>query len=423
MDVLRRDRDFRRLWTGQSISVAGSQVGAVALPLVATLTLHAGAAGVSAVATAAYLPNVVIPLLAGHWLQSRRRRPAMIAADIIRALALATVPIAYLIGRESLPLLVVVALVVGCASVVFDVGSFTHIPSLVRSADLPAANRAMQGSATAAQVAGPGAAGLLVGALGPAVTVLVDAVSYLASATGIGRIRRPEPPPIADETGAGVFEGLRQLAANPVLRALATHAATFNAAEQILTVNLIVYAIDDRGLTTAQYGLALSAAGAGALVGTLVALAGASRFGFGRAFVGSLALSTGVPVLLAVPTAHGAAFAIMVAAIEFVSGIGLGSANVLSVTLRQVVVPTGSLARSIGGYRLVIFGAIPIGSLLGGVIGTTPGPRAGVLCGGFGIGLSALPMVQRRIRSLREPEDAVPHVVAESSSRPIACRS
>ncbi len=406
MGLLRRDTDFRGLWLGQSLSVAGTQVSAVALPLVAALTLHAGPGGVGAIATAAYLPNVVLPLFAGEWLQRRRRRPAMIAADVVRAVSLSAVPIAFAFDALSEPLLIIVALVVGSAGVLFDIGSFTHIPSLVAPADLAAANRAMQGSATAAQVGGPGMAGLLVQLAGPAVAVAVDAVSYLASVMGIMRIRRPEPPPIDDSAGAGIFDGLRQIVRNRYLRALSLHAALYNAAAQLITVNLVVWVVHDRGLSAGQYGLALSAAGAGAFLGTLLALRGSALLGFGRAFAASLVLSTGAPLLLSALPWRGAALAASLATVEFVSGMGLGSANVLSVTLRQIVVPTGSLARSNGGYRLLIFGAIPFGSALAGLIGAHAGARAGVLVGTVALAASGIPMYLRRIRTLSTAEAA-----------------
>jgi predicted MFS family arabinose efflux permease len=410
-----RHHDFRWFWVGQSISVLGTQVSAIALPLVAALTLDTGAGGVSVIATAAYLPNVLLPLFAGHWLETRRRRRIMIAADILRTVLLALVPLAWAVDLLSLPLLAAVAFGVGAASVMFDVGSFAYIPSLVTDAELPAANQAVQGSATAAQVAGPGVAGLLVQAAGPAAAVAIDAASYLASALGLAKARKPESPPEVDDTlPTGILEGLKRILINPILRALTLHAAIFNLSGQILTVNLVVWLVKERGLSAGGYGLALSAAGIGAFFGTMMALRLAARLGYGHAFVASLALSTGAPLLLATFPFHGYALGAAVAAVMLVSGVGLGSANVLSVTLRQVVAPRGSLARTNGGYRLLIFGVIPFGSALGGVIGQLFGSRTGVAVGAIGATISAIPMVRRQVRTLRDPKDAR-RVVEESS--------
>ncbi|WP_305784377.1 MFS transporter [Symbioplanes lichenis] len=403
--LLRRNQDFRRYWAGHTISVAGSYVTAVALPLLATLTLDAGATGVAAIATASFLPNLLLPLLAGHWLERRRRRRVMIVADLVRAALLVGVPVAWGLGVLSVPLLVAVAFAAGAAGVVFEIGGFAYVPTLVDEDDLPAANRAIQGSTTAAQVAGPGLAGGLAQLTGPAVAVAIDAVSYLASALGVAAARRPEPEPVAAEAPGGILSGLRTVLGNPFLRALTVHATVYNGAFQILTVNLVVYAVSERGLSAGQFGIALSAAGAGAFAGTMVALRLADRLGYGRAFAVSLVLSTGTPLLLAVLPGRGGALAAGFAAVQFVSGIGLGSANVLSLTLRQVVAP-GALARTNGGYRLLIYGVLPVGSALAGVVGEVAGSRAGVAVGTAGLAISALPMASRRVLALRKPQDA-----------------
>jgi MFS family permease len=416
--VVRREHDFRWFWAGQTVSVVGTQVTAVALPLAAALTLRAGPGAVGAIAAATYLPNVVLPLLAGHWLEHRSRRPPMVWADIVRAAALALVPVAYAGGFLSLGLLVGVAFVVGAASVVFDIASFAYVPGLVVEEDLTAANRAMQGSATAAQAGGPGVAGVLVQAFGPAVAVLVDSVSYLASVLGITRARRPEPPPAAvPATRTAFLDGVRQLLGNPFLRALAAHAATYNAFSQVLMVNLVVWLVRDRQVTVGVYGVALTAAGAGAFVGAMSVLRVIRRSGYGRTYTMALVLFTGVPLVLAALPLRGDPLGLVVGAVMAVSGIGLGAANVLSTTLRQTAVPKATLARSIGSYRLLIFGIIPLGSGLGGLVGENFGSRVGVALGTAGMALSAAPIVLGRTRRLRDPKDAL---AAEVPAMPAA---
>ncbi|BCJ67633.1 MFS transporter [Polymorphospora rubra] len=406
--LLRRNQDFRRFWFGHTASVAGTHITAVALPLLATLTLDAGAAGVAAIATATFLPNLLLSLFVGHWLELRRRRQIMVVTDIVRAVALAAVPAAYLVDLLSVPLLVVVAFVVGAASVVFELASFAYVPTLVDEEDLPAANQATQGSTTAAQVAGPGLAGGLAQLVGPAMAVALDAVSYVLSAFGVAGARRPEPAPPPVEGRRGILEGLRAVAVNPFLRSLATYAAVYNGAFQILTVNLVVFAVTDRGLNAGMFGLALSAAGAGAFVGTMLALRLTRGIGYGRGFIVGMALSCGFPLLIPVLPGDGGVLAFGLAAIQFVSGIGLGIANVLSVTLRQIVVPRGSLARTNAGYRLLIYGVLPLGSAAGGFIGQAAGSRVGVAAGAVGLALSGLPMLTRRMRTMKSPYDVRP---------------
>lgn len=406
--LILRHRDFRWFWSGQAVSVMGTQVTAVALPLVAALELHARAGAVGAIAAATYLPNVLLPVVAGHWLENRRRRPALIGADVVRAGALVLVPIAALLGFLSLPLLTIVAFVVGAASVVFDVGGFAYVPGMVDDADLAGANQALQGSMTFAQVSGPGFAGLLVQWLGPAVAVLVDSASYLASLVGLVAARQPEPKPTPDPgERRGILAGVRHLLGNPVLRSLTIHAGVYNVGAQIFVVNLLVWLVTDRQVSVGLYGAALSATGAGAFVGTMTVLKVSKRFGYGRTYALTLVLFTGVPLVLAALPMSGTALGIVVGLVELVAGVGLGAANVLSTTLRQAAVPKAALARSMGSYRLLIFGVIPLGSTAAGVIGENFGSQAGVAVGAVGMALSALPMLRRQVRRLRDPKDAL----------------
>ena len=383
----------------------GSQITAVALPLVAALTLDAGAGGVSLVATASFLPNLLFALLAGHWLERRDKRRVMILTDLARAGLLALIPLAYLGGALSLPLLAAVAFAAGTASVIFDIAGFAYLPALVKEEQLGEANRAMQGSATVAQVGGPGIGGLLVQLLGPPLAIAADALSYLASTFGVNAARRPEVQAQPDPHG-GILTGVRILIGNRYLRALTAHASIYNAASQVFVVNLVIWAVQERGVSAGLYGLALSAAGVGAFAGTMIALRLAERLGYGHAFAASLALSAGVPLFIAPLPVEGSALGLALAALQLIAGIGLGSANVLSTTLRQLVIPPNQLARTTGGYRLLMYGSIPIGSVLGGVLGETLGSHAGVAIGTLGMALSAAPMLVRSVRSLRDPADA-----------------
>ena len=415
-----RHRAFRGYWIGQSLSFVGSQVTAVALPLVAALTLSAGPGQVGAVATAAMLPNLLFSLLVGHWVEGREHRRIMIPADIARAVLLAVIPVASLGGLLSIPLLAIVAFLSGVAGVFFEIAGFAYVPRVVDTDDLPAANRAVQGSSTVAEVAGPGLAGLLVQAVGPAFAIAADALSYVASAIGIaaGRPRRTTAAPASETVEpngrARLTEGLRLLTANRYLRALTTHAAVYNLAAQIFTINLVLWMVQGRQVTPAAYGLALSAGGVGAILGTLTALRLADRLGFGRAFAASLLLSCFLPVIVAGLPMYGTALAVGVGGVLLIAGIGLGNANVYSLTLRQTVIPADQLARTVGAYRQIMYGSIPIGSALAGVIGAAAGTHAGVAAGTVGLALSALPMLVRRIRELPTPSAAQSHATRSS---------
>lgn len=397
--LVRHNRSYRSYWVGQTISSAGTQVAVVAIPLVAALSLHAGPRGVGIVATAATFPYLLFSLVAGHLLQGRDQRRSMIFADLAQALLVGLIPLAWWLDLLTIPLLVVVSFLAGTCSLVFGVSAFSYIPELVEPAELAAANRAAQGSGTVNEIAGPGAAGLLITALGPPVAIAVDAISYLASAAGVAR-STPRAKAVVTRTTttqdgqpATIFTGLRLLFSTPPLRALTVHAALYNAGEQIIMVNLIVWLVKERGVSAGAYGLAFTAAGAGGLIGTLIALRLADRLGLGRAFAVSLTLSCAIPLLLPLPTSTGIPLAVAIAAILAVRGIGEGNANIYSLTMRQQLIPADQLTRSAGAYTQVMYGSIPIGSMLAGLIGAAWGPRTAILLGATGLVLSALPML------------------------------
>ncbi len=402
--LLRSDRDFRWYWSGQTVSFVGSQITATALPLVAALTLGAGPGGVSVVATASFLPNLVLPLLAGHWLEGRGKRRVMVAADLLRAAALVTIPLAFLTDTLSLALLAGVAFVVGVATVFFDIGGFAYVPALVPRERLSEANRAMQGSSTFAQVGGPGLAGVLVQALGAPLALVADALSYLAGAVGVSAARRSEPA-VGEQHKGRIRDGLAMILTHPYLRPLTVHATIYNAAAQVFVVNLVVWVVRENHVSPGLYGVALSAGGVGAFLGTMLALRLADRLGYGPAFLVSLSLSCGVPLFTAALPWTGGPLGYGLASLQILAGAGLGSANVLSITLRQTMIPEGQLARTNGAYRSLNFGSIPLGSALGGVLGEVFGSRAGVALGSVGLALSALPMLAAAVRRLDRPED------------------
>lgn len=162
----------------------------------------------------------------------------------------------------------------------------------------------------------------------------------------------------------------------------------------------------DRDVSTASVRSRSVRGWRGAVFGTLSALRLADRLGFARAFAASLLLSCFAPLLIAAVPLTGIGLAVAVVGILLVSGVGLGSVNIYSVTLRQIMIPADQLARSVGAYRQIMCGSIPIGAALAGVLGEAVGTRGAVAFGTLGLALSALPMLTRRIRALATPQAA-----------------
>jgi MFS family permease len=381
-DVL-KNPDFVKLWAGETISLFGTQVTQLALPLVAILTLGATAFEVGVLNASRYAPIAVVTLFAGVWLDRRRRRPILIGSNLGRAFLIGLIPLAGVLGVLSMEMLYVICIVLGTLTVIFDVGVMSYVPGLVERRHLADGNSKLQASFSASLVAGPGLGGLLVGLVTAPITLAIDAVSYLVSVVMMASIRKPEPEPAqpADRPSVWVSigEGLRAVFGHHILRFLATQSATFNLFQNALMTVFVVYAVRDLGLTPSQLGLVLGTGAVGAVVGSMFANRISKAAGLGRTLRVTTIGACLSPALFLIPDGpDGVSLSIMVAA-HAVYGVNLAVFNVNTLTLRQMVTPDHLLGRMNASYRLLLFGTIPIGALLGGSLGEFLGLRTALV--------------------------------------------
>ncbi|MEP6812229.1 MAG: MFS transporter [Actinomycetota bacterium] len=382
MTSLVRHRDFVRLWSAQSISQLGSQVSNLALPLVAVIALNASAFRVALLGTVEMLPFLFFALPAGVWVDRLARRPILVAADIGRALALGSVPIAAVVGHVTIWQLYAVGFVTGTLTVFFDVAYQSYLPSLVTKEQLVEGNSKLEFSRSGAQIAGPGLAGLLIDAITAPYAVAVDAVSFGLSALLAGSIRAREAvrERTADRSMRGeIAEGLRYLLGDPRWRWMAAYVATFNFGSGIVGPLLLVYAVRRQGLSPAQLGLVFMLGNVGWLVGAVVARRATQLIGTGAtlALGGTLG---GAPIVLWPLAPHDLAIVFAVAALA-ISSFGIVLFNIPGISLYQTLVPEHILGRMNASRRWIVWGVIPLGSLLGGVLASATGVRTTLFVG------------------------------------------
>jgi len=400
-----RHGDFARLWAAQSTSAIGSQFTALALPLLAALSLGASPMAFGVLAAAAGLPHLLFGLLAGAWVDRLRRRPVMIAADIARAVLLVTIPVAAAFGALRIELLVAIAFLVESFTVFFDIAYLTYVPSLVSREDLVEANSRLEATASGAQVIGPALGGATVRILSAPLALLIDALSYVVSATLIWRIRAHEASPERTDSTmslrAEIGQGLRAVWQSPVLRALALSSTVLNVAGFLFLSIYVLYMTRELGLGAEAVGLVFAAGGVGALLGSICAGPARGRWGVGRVLLGSQFLFGffGMLVPLAVLFPH-AALPLVVAA-EFLQWVMVLVFSVNSVSLRQVITPDRLLGRVNGTMRFIVWGSRPIGSLLGGYLGGQIGLPATLVVGAFGMLIAFVPLLASPIPQLR----------------------
>jgi MFS family permease len=388
-----RHPGFVKLWAAQTVSAFGDQVTVLALPLLAVTTLGAGAGQMGVLRAAETGPILVVGLFAGVWVDRLRRRPILIAADLGRAALLLAIPLAAWLDVLRIELLYAVGILVGTLTVFFDVARQSYVTAVVGRGQLVDANSKLAVSASGAEVVGPGLAGGLVQLLGAPATVLLDALSFAVSGALIGRIRNPEPAPAVRPDRPNVWReiraGLHLVACNPILRTLAGATGSGNVFENARYAVLVLYMTDDLGLSPGAIGLVLAAGSVGYFLGAFLPARTARRFGLGRAIVGAMSVFWFSELLY--PFAAGppaVAVPLLIAAL-FLGGLASPSYDVNQFSLRQAITPDHLLGRVNASMRVLIRGAVPIGALLGGLIGELFGLRAVMVFGALG-GLSSL---------------------------------
>ncbi|MGR6912758.1 MFS transporter [[Actinomadura] parvosata] len=368
--------DFRLLWAGETASMLGSSVATVALPLVAVVTLQAGTLAVGLLTAAAWLPWLVIGLPAGAWVDRLRKRPVMLACDVVSMAAFASVPVTAWLGGLTMAHLLVAATAGGAAKVFFTLAYRAYLPVLVGGERLLDANTKLQGSESAAQIAGPGLAGLLAQAFGTVSGVLADAVSFGVSALCLRSVRTREPrPPAPAERRLlkEILDGVRFVVPDPYLRPLTLFSALSNIALMGYHSIQVVFLARELGAGAGQVGVVLALAGAGGLLGAALAGRVAARFGTARGFL--LCEAFAAPMMLLGPVGDGGAGLACFTASGFCTSAGVVASNILTSTFRQRYCPPELFARITASTSALNYGAIPLGGLLGGTLGEALGVR------------------------------------------------
>jgi MFS family permease len=396
-----RHSDFMSLWGAETISLFGTQVTLLALPLVAIVTLDESAFRVALLTTAEFLPFLLLTLPAGVWVDRLPRRPILILANLGRAAALLSVPVAHWLGLLTIWQLYGVGFAVGVGTVFFDLAYMSYLPRLVRRAELLEGNAKLEMSRSAAQIGGPGLGGVLVSVLTAPVAIFVDAASYLISALLMGRIRTVEAVAPRDERRSlrvELREGLGYVFRHPYQRGIVGAVAISNFFGQLVFAILLVFAVRELGLTAAAIGIILSLGSVGALVAAVTARRVGDRLGVGRTvLVAAFLFGPGTLLIAVAPLDYAEVF--IVAAIAIV-GYGGTLFNVTMISLVQAITPDRILGRANASRRFVVWGVIPVGGVVAGVLAETIGLRETIVVGSLGGLLAVVPILASPIRSL-----------------------
>lgn len=401
-----RDRRFVRFWWGQSVSQFGDRISELALPLIAVGALHASANQVALLTALVWTPNL-LGLFLGAWVDHRPgKRRLMLLADLIRAAVLLSLPIAYALDTVTLGQLYTVALLTGTAAVVFNTAYSSFFAHLVPPTSYVDANSKLSASRSASFIAGPAIGGGLVQALSAPVAVIVDALSFVASAVLVGRTRIDEPVPTASAAGPSLLrrarEGLAFVIREPVMRAGLLCATTVNFFTFLSGTGLLVlFANRVLQLSPGAIGLAFGVGATGGLLGAVASPAIARRIGIGRSIVVGAVLFPAPLVLAAAATGPTWARLGFLGAAEFLSAFGVMLLDVNLNSLQTSVVPDGLRSRVAGAYSTVNYGVRPLGALIGGELATVAGLRVTLTVAAVGGAMSVLWLLASPIPGIR----------------------
>jgi len=401
-----RQRDFRRFWVGETVSLFGDQITMLALPLVGVLVLHASAAEMGYLGAAGLFPALLFSLHAGAFLDRRgRRRQAMIFTAFGRAALLATIPIAYALDVVTMTQLYVISFLVGTLTVIFYVAYSTLFASLVPREQYMEASSLLNGSRAFSYIAGPSVGGGLVALLSAPGALVVDACSFVFSGLALSSIDPQEPPTEKAERGH-LKAGIHYIWGSEIVRAKLLSTATINFFNFVFWALFILYATRTLGVGPGALGVVLGAASIGGLIGSLVTNRLSRKLGVGPVFVLGAVLFP-LPLVL-VPLADGPRWSVLACLFlaEFGSGFGVMLLDISANAITTALVPDRLRARVAGAYMVVNYGVRPLGALVGGALGTWIGLRTTLWIGSVGALAGVLWLLPSPIPRLRELPEA-----------------
>jgi len=378
-------RDFKWLWSAFAISTFGTWLAFDAFPLIAILVLHAGPAEVAALAAAGRAIGALVAVPLGPWVEFRRKRPVMVAMDLIRFAALISVPAAFALGKLSFAQLLAVSVIVAAADIAFRAASGACLKAIVEPEHLLTANARFESTTWTATMLGPPLGGAAIGLLGPVTTVIADAVSYLLSALGIRAIRADDPPPPRDESrrprARDLLDGWRFILGSRTLRPLFFNTLLVNGLILACAPLLAVLMLGELGFQPWQYALAFGAPCAGGLLGSRLSRPLAARFGRNRVMrsAGALRACWSCGLAFVGPGAPGL---LLVIAVQFGLVTSVGVFNPIFATYRLEQTENDRIARTLSAWTVSNNATVAVLTAVWGVLAALTSPRAAIALAG-----------------------------------------
>ena len=402
-------RPFLLYWRADAVSGFGSYVTLFALQALVVLTLHGSAADVGWLNAARFLPYLVFGLVVGAIVDGRRRLPLMVSADLVQAVVLLAIPLMWWLGLLSMPILMLIVIAYGTASVVNVAAAMSVLPRLVEARQLQPAHARIDGTDAVASTAGPALAGLLVSAVGAPLAILVDSLSYVYSALTLRRIDLDEPAPRTGVTARGllrdVVEGVRWIYRGSGLAALALSTHAWFVGNAVVGVVLAPYVLSTLDLTAFRFGLIGAAGGVGAVVGAVVTTRVGRRLGTGRTIIVCHVVTTlGVVAMVLAGQQLTPAWTMAALVLgQGLYGLAMGMSNSHETSYRQLVTPDELQARTNTTMRSLNRGIVVIVAPVAGILADAFGIQTMLVVAAVIFALVAVGLAATSFRNVRAP--------------------
>jgi MFS family permease len=400
-------RQFGWLWTAYAVSTFGTWLAFDAFALIAILVLHAGPTEVSVLAAARLAVGAAVAVPLGPWVEFRRKRPVMVAMDLVRFAAVLSIPAAFALGWLGLPQLLIVSVIVAAADIAFKAASGACLKALVRPEDLLVANGRLESTTWTAIALGPPLGGIAIGLFGPVTTVIADALSYLLSALGISAIGGSEPRLAradAPRPRAGdLFEGWRYIVTHPALRPLFFNTILVNGLIMATSPLVAVLMLGRLGFAPWQYGLAFGLPCVGGLIGSRLARPLVARFGQHKVMLaaGALRACWSLGLVFIGPGVAGIA---LVIAVQLGLVTCMGVFNPVFTTYRLDQTETDRLARTLSAWSVTSNAAIAALTALWGLLASITSPHTAIAIAGVLMLATPLLLPRNDEVQVHEPE-------------------
>ncbi|MFZ3590464.1 MFS transporter [Bacillus sp. DJP31] len=407
--LFKSNKHFRLFWSGQTISMFGSQITVIGLPLTAVYLLGANPFQMGLFQAMATIPFFIFSLFAGVWIDQNQKKPLLILSNLLTAFFLLLIPLFAWLGMLNFFMFYFIVFLSATFSMVFELAYLSFLPVIVKREDLSDGNSKLEISRSIAQVSGPSVAGVLISVLTAPIAILIDSISYIVSTIFIWRIKAEEPKPIK-EFDSSIFkkigEGMGLLVKHPILRSISASTAILNFFRTAFDAVYIFFIIKVLGINPTQIGIIFGVGSIGGILGAFFSRRISEKFGIGPSIIGSVAMVTVGSII--VPFANEQIIIAMTLLIlgQIITGFGNTVYFVSQVSLRQSITPMEILGRVNASNRFISRGAMPLGGIFGGLLGTFIELRLALLILAIGYILAILWLSISPVRKIQTIEDA-----------------